>query len=123
MYAWPRNMPGGIAPNGKVSYSVTNLDSALTMLIAVYVYGEEAVKDTKQIALVNTTGQNLPFLLNNSEAALLSIRFCVLRDNGQSSHPVIGGVISGQTSSLWALRFDPCPVVTVSLTDHGEKLD
>ncbi|GFR95695.1 transposable element Tc1 transposase [Elysia marginata] len=37
-------------------YSVTNLDSALTMLMAVYVYGEEAVKDTKQIVLGNTTG-------------------------------------------------------------------
>ncbi|GFR90325.1 hypothetical protein ElyMa_004301200, partial [Elysia marginata] len=47
-------MPRGIASNGEVSYSVTNLDSALTMLIAMYVYGEEAVKDTKQIALENT---------------------------------------------------------------------
>ncbi|GFR64981.1 hypothetical protein ElyMa_001936900 [Elysia marginata] len=51
-----RNMPLEIASNGEVSYSVTNLDSALTMLMAVYVYGEEAVKDTKQIALRNTTG-------------------------------------------------------------------
>ncbi|GFR90434.1 transposable element Tc1 transposase [Elysia marginata] len=41
--------------NGEVSYSVTNLDSALTMLTAVYVYGEETVKDTKQMALGNTT--------------------------------------------------------------------
>ncbi|GFR64119.1 transposable element Tcb2 transposase [Elysia marginata] len=49
-------MPRGIASNGEVSYSVTNLDSALTMLMAVDVYGEEAVKDTKQIALGNTTG-------------------------------------------------------------------
>ncbi|GFR77857.1 hypothetical protein ElyMa_005834800 [Elysia marginata] len=48
-------MPRGIASNGEVSYSVTNLDSALTMLMAMYVYGEEAVKDTKQIALGNTT--------------------------------------------------------------------
>ncbi|GFR62291.1 hypothetical protein ElyMa_000126700 [Elysia marginata] len=54
----PRNMPRGIASNGEASYSVTNLDSALTMLMAVYVYGEEAVKDTRQIALENTTGQN-----------------------------------------------------------------
>ncbi|GFR87270.1 hypothetical protein ElyMa_002489000 [Elysia marginata] len=38
------------------SYSVTNLDSALTMLMTVYVYVEEAVNDTKQIALRNTTG-------------------------------------------------------------------
>ncbi|GFR69070.1 cytochrome P450 1A1 [Elysia marginata] len=52
---WPRNMPRGIESNGEVTYSVTNLDSALTMLLAVYVYGEEAVKDTKQIALGNTT--------------------------------------------------------------------
>ncbi|GFR84145.1 hypothetical protein ElyMa_005991100 [Elysia marginata] len=51
----PRNMPLEIASNGEVSYSMTNLDSALTMLMAVYVYGEEAVKDTKQIALRNTT--------------------------------------------------------------------
>ncbi|GFS00699.1 hypothetical protein ElyMa_002820600 [Elysia marginata] len=50
------NMPLETASNGEVSYSVTNLDSALTMLMAVYVYGEEAVKDTKQIALRNTTG-------------------------------------------------------------------
>ncbi|GFR65718.1 hypothetical protein ElyMa_005538900 [Elysia marginata] len=42
--------------NGEVSYTVTNLDSALTMLMAVYVYEEKAVKDTKQIALENTTG-------------------------------------------------------------------
>ncbi|GFS18490.1 hypothetical protein ElyMa_001523800 [Elysia marginata] len=35
---------------------MTNLDSALTMLMAVFVYGEEAVKDTKNIALWNTTG-------------------------------------------------------------------
>ncbi|GFS25750.1 hypothetical protein ElyMa_005191900 [Elysia marginata] len=49
-------MPRGIASNGEVSNSVTNFDSALTMLMAVYVYGEEAVKDTKQIALENTTG-------------------------------------------------------------------
>ncbi|GFS05411.1 hypothetical protein ElyMa_002937600 [Elysia marginata] len=48
-------MPLEIASNGEVSYSVTNLDSALTMLMAVYMYGEEAVKDTKQIALRNTT--------------------------------------------------------------------
>ncbi|GFS01577.1 hypothetical protein ElyMa_004585400 [Elysia marginata] len=53
----PRKMPRGIAYNGEVSYSVTNLDSALTMLMAVYVYGEEAVKDTTQIALGNTTGE------------------------------------------------------------------
>ncbi|GFR99705.1 hypothetical protein ElyMa_004535700 [Elysia marginata] len=52
----PRNMKHGIAFNGEVSYSVTNFDSALTMLMAVYVYGEEAVKDTKQIALGNTAG-------------------------------------------------------------------
>ncbi|GFR84698.1 hypothetical protein ElyMa_006007600 [Elysia marginata] len=52
----PRIMPRGVASNGKVSNLVTNLDSALTMLMAVYVYGEEAVKDTKQIALGNTTG-------------------------------------------------------------------
>ncbi|GFS02022.1 hypothetical protein ElyMa_001113000 [Elysia marginata] len=52
----PGNMPPGIASNGEMSYSVTNLDSALTMLMAVNVYGEEAVKDTKQIALGNTTG-------------------------------------------------------------------
>ncbi|GFR90928.1 hypothetical protein ElyMa_004315800 [Elysia marginata] len=52
----PRNMPLEMASNGEVSYSVTNLDSALTMLMAVYVHGEEAVKDTKQIALRNTTG-------------------------------------------------------------------
>ncbi|GFR66389.1 transposable element Tcb2 transposase [Elysia marginata] len=51
----PRDMARGIASNGEVSYSVSNLDSALTMLMAVYVYGEE-VKDTKQIALGNTTG-------------------------------------------------------------------
>ncbi|GFS01734.1 Pol polyprotein [Elysia marginata] len=51
-----RNMPREIASNGEVSHSVTNLDSALTMLMAVNVYGEEAVKDTKQIALGNTTG-------------------------------------------------------------------
>ncbi|GFR66801.1 hypothetical protein ElyMa_003691300 [Elysia marginata] len=44
-------MPSEIASYGEVSYSVTNLDSALTMLMAVYVYGEEAVKDTKQIVL------------------------------------------------------------------------
>ncbi|GFR60665.1 UPF0415 protein C7orf25-like protein [Elysia marginata] len=49
-------MPLEIASNGEVSYSATNFDSALTMLMAVYVYGEEAVKDTKQIALRNTTG-------------------------------------------------------------------
>ncbi|GFR67621.1 hypothetical protein ElyMa_005588000 [Elysia marginata] len=49
-------MPRGMASNGEVSYSVTNLDSALTMLMAEYVHGEEAVKDTKQIALGNTTG-------------------------------------------------------------------
>ncbi|GFR70331.1 hypothetical protein ElyMa_003783400 [Elysia marginata] len=49
-------MPRGIASDGEVSYSVTNLDSALTMLMAVYVYGEEAVKDTKQIALENMIG-------------------------------------------------------------------
>ncbi|GFR75350.1 transposable element Tc1 transposase [Elysia marginata] len=52
----PRNMPREIASNDEGSYSVTNLYSALTMLMAVYVYGEEAVKDTKQIALGNTTG-------------------------------------------------------------------
>ncbi|GFR84648.1 hypothetical protein ElyMa_004155300 [Elysia marginata] len=52
----PRNMVRGIASNGEVLYSVSNLDSALTMLMVVYVYGEEAVKDTKQIALENTTG-------------------------------------------------------------------
>ncbi|GFR76161.1 hypothetical protein ElyMa_000474300 [Elysia marginata] len=52
----PRNMPHVIASNGELSYSVTNLDSALTMLMAVYLYGEEAVKDTKQLALGNTTG-------------------------------------------------------------------
>ncbi|GFS10749.1 transposable element Tcb2 transposase [Elysia marginata] len=52
----PRNMPCGIASYGEVSYSVTNLDSALTMLMAVYVYGEKVVKDTKQIALGNTAG-------------------------------------------------------------------
>ncbi|GFS20080.1 hypothetical protein ElyMa_001560700 [Elysia marginata] len=50
------NIPRGIASNGEVSYAVTNLDSALTMLMAMYMYGEEAVKDTKQIALGNTTG-------------------------------------------------------------------
>ncbi|GFS13786.1 hypothetical protein ElyMa_003146100 [Elysia marginata] len=50
-------MPLEISSNGQVSYSVTNLDSALTMLMAVYVYGEEAVKDTKQIALRNATGK------------------------------------------------------------------
>ncbi|GFR66338.1 hypothetical protein ElyMa_001968000 [Elysia marginata] len=49
-------MPRGIASNGEVSNTVTNLGSALTMLMAVYVYGEEAVKDTKQIALENATG-------------------------------------------------------------------
>ncbi|GFS23480.1 hypothetical protein ElyMa_001641500 [Elysia marginata] len=49
-------MPRGIASNGEVSYSVTNIDSALTMLMAVYVYGEEEVKDTKQIAFENTIG-------------------------------------------------------------------
>ncbi|GFR74512.1 transposable element Tcb2 transposase [Elysia marginata] len=43
----PRNMARGIASNGEVSYSVSNLDSALTMLMAVYVCGEGAVKDTK----------------------------------------------------------------------------
>ncbi|GFR94685.1 universal stress protein MJ0531 [Elysia marginata] len=48
-------MPQGMASNGKVSYSGTNLDSALTMLMAVYMYGEEAVRDTKQIALGNMT--------------------------------------------------------------------
>ncbi|GFS21146.1 hypothetical protein ElyMa_003331300 [Elysia marginata] len=52
----PRNMPRGIASNGEVSYSVTDLDSALTMLMAVYVFEEEAVTDTKQIALGNTAG-------------------------------------------------------------------
>ncbi|GFS11095.1 lipase [Elysia marginata] len=36
-------MPRGIASNGEVSYSVTNLDSASTMLMAVYVYEEEAL--------------------------------------------------------------------------------
>ncbi|GFS02447.1 hypothetical protein ElyMa_006445200 [Elysia marginata] len=51
----PRNMPHGIASNGEVSYSVTNLDSALIMLMAVYMYGEEVVKDTQQIALGNMT--------------------------------------------------------------------
>ncbi|GFR92446.1 hypothetical protein ElyMa_004353300 [Elysia marginata] len=51
-----RNMPRGMASNGKVSYSVTNLGSALTMLMAVFVYGEELVKNNKQIALGNTTG-------------------------------------------------------------------
>ncbi|GFR87749.1 hypothetical protein ElyMa_002501200 [Elysia marginata] len=34
----------------------SRVDSALTMLMAVYVYREEAEKDTKQIALGNTTG-------------------------------------------------------------------
>ncbi|GFS18819.1 transposable element Tc1 transposase [Elysia marginata] len=53
---WAQEMPCWIASNDEVSYSVTNLDSALTMLMAVYVYGEEAVKDTKQIALGNATG-------------------------------------------------------------------
>ncbi|GFR85476.1 hypothetical protein ElyMa_000697900 [Elysia marginata] len=48
-------MPREIASNGEVTYSVTNLDSALTMLTAVYVHGEETVKYTKQIALGNTT--------------------------------------------------------------------
>ncbi|GFS09179.1 hypothetical protein ElyMa_003031400 [Elysia marginata] len=48
-------MPRGIASNGEVSYSVTNLDSALAMLMAMYVYGEKAVKDTKEIALGNMT--------------------------------------------------------------------
>ncbi|GFR74445.1 transposable element Tc1 transposase [Elysia marginata] len=52
----PRNMPLEITSNGEVWYSVTNLDSALTLLMAVNGYGEEAVKDTKQIALGNTTG-------------------------------------------------------------------
>ncbi|GFR90255.1 transposable element Tc1 transposase [Elysia marginata] len=51
----PMNLPREIASNGEVSYSVTNLNSELTMLMAVNVYGEEAVKDTKQIALGNTT--------------------------------------------------------------------
>ncbi|GFS08634.1 hypothetical protein ElyMa_001279200 [Elysia marginata] len=49
-------MARGIASNGEVPYSVSNLDSALTLLMAVYMYGEEAVKDTKYIALGNTTG-------------------------------------------------------------------
>ncbi|GFR84985.1 hypothetical protein ElyMa_002431300 [Elysia marginata] len=53
-------MPRGIASNGEVSYSVTNLYSALSMLMAVYVYGEDAVKDTKRIALENTTGVQCP---------------------------------------------------------------
>ncbi|GFS27296.1 hypothetical protein ElyMa_005255100 [Elysia marginata] len=48
-------MPREMASNGEVSYSVTNLDSALTMLMAIFVYGEEVVKDNKQIALGNTT--------------------------------------------------------------------
>ncbi|GFR93667.1 mediator of RNA polymerase II transcription subunit 21 [Elysia marginata] len=48
-------MPRGIACNGEVLCLVMNFDSELTMLMAVYVYGEEAVKDTKQIALGNTT--------------------------------------------------------------------
>ncbi|GFR58192.1 hypothetical protein ElyMa_000023200 [Elysia marginata] len=48
-------MPRGIASNDEVSYSVANLDCASTMLMDVYVYEEEAVKDTKQIALGNTT--------------------------------------------------------------------
>ncbi|GFS23565.1 hypothetical protein ElyMa_003392600 [Elysia marginata] len=52
----PRNMPHGIASNGEVSISVTTLDSAFTLLMAVYVCREEAVKDTKQIALGNATG-------------------------------------------------------------------
>ncbi|GFR99182.1 transposable element Tc1 transposase [Elysia marginata] len=39
-----------------VVFNTTNLDSALTMLMAVYVHGEEAVKDTKQIALWNMAG-------------------------------------------------------------------
>ncbi|GFR61694.1 hypothetical protein ElyMa_005439100 [Elysia marginata] len=51
----PRNMPLGISSNGEVSYSVTNLNSALTMLIAVNLYEEQVMKDTKQIALGNTT--------------------------------------------------------------------
>ncbi|GFS08915.1 hypothetical protein ElyMa_003024900 [Elysia marginata] len=51
----PWNMPRGIASSGESSYTVTNLDSALTILMAMYVYGEEAVKDTKHIALGNTT--------------------------------------------------------------------
>ncbi|GFR63944.1 transposable element Tc1 transposase [Elysia marginata] len=50
--AWDRIQWRNVVPR----YSVTNLDSALTMLMAVYVYGEEAVKDTKQIALGNTKG-------------------------------------------------------------------
>ncbi|GFS27422.1 hypothetical protein ElyMa_005267700 [Elysia marginata] len=53
---WAQDMPLEIASNGEVSYSVTNLDSTLTMLMVVYVYGEEAVKDTKEIALRFTTG-------------------------------------------------------------------
>ncbi|GFR62130.1 transposable element Tc1 transposase [Elysia marginata] len=53
---WAQDMPYGMASNGEASYSVTNLDSASTMLMAVFVYGEEVVKDTKQIALGNTTG-------------------------------------------------------------------
>ncbi|GFR76131.1 hypothetical protein ElyMa_002204800 [Elysia marginata] len=61
----------GIASNGKVSYSVTNLDSAMTMLIAVYVYGEEAVKDTKQIALENATGGVEHLLMGRRCAAVL----------------------------------------------------
>ncbi|GFS11226.1 transposable element Tc1 transposase [Elysia marginata] len=53
---WAQEHANGVESNGEVSYSVSNLDSALTMLMAVFVYGEEAVKDTKQIALGNTTG-------------------------------------------------------------------
>ncbi|GFS02722.1 hypothetical protein ElyMa_002871600 [Elysia marginata] len=52
----PRNMPRGMGSNGEVSYSVTNLGSALTIMMALFVYGEEVVKDNKQIALGNTTG-------------------------------------------------------------------
>ncbi|GFS16259.1 transposable element Tc1 transposase [Elysia marginata] len=51
---WAQEQPRGIASNGEVSYSVTNLDSASTMLMAMYMYAEEAVpsklrKGTRQV--------------------------------------------------------------------------
>ncbi|GFR70459.1 hypothetical protein ElyMa_000329000 [Elysia marginata] len=68
-------MPSGIASNGEVSYLVMNLDSALTMPMAVYVFGEQAVKDTKQIVLGNTT------VFNN-----IYLRFCVSFGGQYISH-------------------------------------
>ncbi|GFR80860.1 hypothetical protein ElyMa_002326700 [Elysia marginata] len=87
-------MPLEIASNGEVSYSVTNVDSALTMLMAVYVYGEEAVKDTKQIAFRNTTVLPIFLLLLY---AVLSIHFLDLPGSPRASLP--GGS---------AARFDVC---------------